>query len=94
MKLGTPACALSVQQRAVGSPYHNNSALHEPPCTHMHVLVTSIYNHKLPGNLFSTSMHGRMVCEYMYTEWGPQSTKDLGWGSLAISMLTTESQAV
>ena len=27
MKLGTPAYALSVQQRAVGSPYHNNSAL-------------------------------------------------------------------
>ena len=27
MKLGTPAYALSVQQRAFGSPYHNNSAL-------------------------------------------------------------------
>lgn len=80
MKLGTPAYALSVQQRAVGSPHHNNSALS------LHAFTTI--------NLFSTSMHGRMVCEYMYTEWGPQSTKDLGWGSLAISMLTTESQAV
>ena len=91
MKLGTPAYALSVQQRAVGSPYHNNSALslHAPMFL---LLVFTTINYLVTFSV--PSMHGCMVCEYMYTEWGPQSTKDLGWGSLAISMLTTESQAV